>query len=580
MGAALHKVIFAQGPFVQSIPQALARLGVLAIVAFAVMVPILASLWQSLRAAFDVLPVLGQTKASLAPWADLAQTPGLLTAVKLTVATGFCATVIAFILALALVAAVQRAAPSNFATRLLTPFLAMPHAAIAVGLAFVLAPSGWIARALAPIFGWALPPDIASVADPYGAALTFGLVVKEMPFLALVILAATTQIPLARTLAAGRALGYGRAALWIWVILPQIWPLVRLPVYIVLAFGLSVIDMALILGPSNPPTLAVLLARMYASPDVTQWMPASAGAVLLLGLVGASFAAVYMAEIIAARVGRYMAYSGRRKGPLSMAADALAFFAGAVLALGALCVVALALWSVAWRWAWPDILPSALSSKAWISATWASPALATIVIAISATTLALTLAVAWLESEERETALGSVLGAMIYLPLLIPQVSFLFGMNILAIMLGISGGLAAVIWAHFLFVFPYVMITLAAPWRALDRRYLQTAAALGASRGRRLIFIKMPLLLSPILAAFAIGIAVSVAQYLPTLFLGAGRVATLTTEAVTLSASSDRRVLSVVATLQAVLPFAAYFAAFALPAFVFRNRRDLIGAAT
>jgi len=82
-------------------------------------------------------------------------------------------------------------------------------------------------------------------------------------------------------------------------------------------------------------------------------------------------------------------------------------------------------------------------------------------------------------------------------------------------------------------------------------------------------------LLTPILTAAAIGVAVSVAQYLPTLFMGAGRIATLTTEAVTLSSSSDRRVTGVYATLQAGLPFVAYGAALLIPAMLHRNRRSL-----
>ena len=63
--------------------------------------------------------------------------------------------------------------------------------------------------------------------------------------------------------------------------------------------------------------------------------------------------------------------------------------------------------------------------------------------------------------------------------------------------------------------------------------------------------------------------------------MGAGRIATLTTEAVTLSSASDRRVTGVYATLQTVLPFAAYGAAFLIPALVDRNRRALLpGGAT
>ena len=34
-----------------------------------------------------------------------------------------------------------------------------------------------------------------------------------------------------------------------------------------LAYGLSVVDMAMILGPNTPPTLAVLIWRWLADPD-------------------------------------------------------------------------------------------------------------------------------------------------------------------------------------------------------------------------------------------------------------------------------------------------------------------------
>jgi hypothetical protein len=49
-----------------------------------------------------------------------------------------------------------------------------------------------------------------------------------------------------------------------------------------------------------------------------------------------------------------------------------------------------------------------------------------------------------------------------------------------------------------------------------------------------------------------------VAQYLPTLFAGGGRFATVTTEAVALSAGGNRRVLAVQALLQIALPMAAF----------------------
>ena len=87
--------------------------------------------------------------------------------------------------------------------------------------------------------------------------------------------------------------------------------------------------------------------------------------------------------------------------------------------------------------------------------------------------------------------------------------------------------------------------------------------------------IKLPILLKPVLVACAVAFAVSVGQYLPTLFAGAGRVATLTTEAVTLSAGADRRVIGVWAMLQAVFPLLVFFAASAIPRWLYRHRKAL-----
>ena len=77
------------------------------------------------------------------------------------------------------------------------------------------------------------------------------------------------------------------------------------------------------------------------------------------------------------------------------------------------------------------------------------------------------------------------------------------------------------------------------------------------------------------LIACAVAFAVSVGQYLPTLFAGNGRIATLTTDAVTLAAGADRRVIGAYAMLQAVFPWLFYVAAAALPAMLYANRRGM-----
>ena len=79
----------------------------------------------------------------------------------------------------------------------------------------------------------------------------------------------------------------------------------------------------------------------------------------------------------------------------------------------------------------------------------------------------------------------------------------------------------------------------------------------------------------PIAIALAVGFAVSVGEYLPTVFAGGGRLTTLTTEAVTRAAGGDRRLIGVFAVLQAALPLIGFVLATAIPAWIYRRRRGL-----
>lgn len=57
--------------------------------------------------------------------------------------------------------------------------LSVPHAAFAVGLLFLLAPSGWLARLLAQALGWSAPRPWVTVQDPHGLALAVALALEE-----------------------------------------------------------------------------------------------------------------------------------------------------------------------------------------------------------------------------------------------------------------------------------------------------------------------------------------------------------------------------------------------------------------
>ncbi len=520
--------------------------------------PVAAGLIGTGLPAFGWLPALGGASLTLDPWRQLFAAPELPGALRLTLTSGLLATLLSVAIATGFCAACHGTRLFRAVEALLAPLLAIPHAAMALGLAFLIAPSGWLARLVSPwLTGWQTPPDIATVQDPFGLALVLGLLMKEVPYLLLMILAATGQADAARSLTVARSLGYGPAAAWFKVVLPRIYRQIRLPVYAVLAFSLSVVDMALILAPATPPPLAPLLLRWFNDADLSMRFTAAAGAVLQLLLVAGAILGWWLLERLCGWLFRRRIAGGRRGGQGRAARGGAVAVVGALLLGSGLGCAVLALWSVADRWRFPAALP-----ERWTAATWldhaggALPALGTtLVIGLATAGTALALALGCLENEQRH-GLHPAQGGLwlLYIPLLVPQISFLFGLQVLLVGLGLDGSRAAIAWSHLLFVLPYVFLTLADPFRALDERYARTARCLGATPNRVFWRVKLPMLLRPALTAFAVGFAVSVAQYLPTLFAGAGRHATLTTEAVGLAAGADRRAIGVYALLQTALP--------------------------
>jgi putative thiamine transport system permease protein len=538
--------------------------------------PLVAGLAATLLPAFGYPPAAGPAPG-LASWRQLWQTPGLSTALALTAFTGLGSTLLSLGLALSFCAA---ASGSRAFARLrhgLAPLLAAPHAAIAIGFAFLIAPSGWVARLISPgLTGWTVPPPLVTDRDPFGIALILGLAVKETPFLVLMILAAAAPWPEEALLRSARALGYGPARAWLAVIAPLLWRPLRLPLFAVLAFSLSVVDMAIVLAPGSPPPLAVLATRWFAGYDLAQYGPAAAASLVLAGLVLCGCALVQAGAGLVLRQGRAWARAGRRSGALDPVLRAGAV-AAVVFGLAGLAAIAgTALWSVADVWRFPEAWPAALSLEAWRRAAPAlgRPLAVTLAVAALSTAVALALSLACLENEQRRglrPGQGALL--LVYLPLIVPQIAFLFGWQVLLVRLDADGSLAAVAATHAVFVLPYVFLALAGPFRALDPRYGRVATGLGASPAGVFWRVKLPLLARPLATAAAVGVAVSVAQYLPTVFAGGGRLPTLTTEAVTLSSGGDRRVLGVYALLQSAIPLVAYALALAAPRWPARNIR-------
>lgn len=521
---------------------------------------------------FGYFPALGGASLSLQPWRDLFAYPGLASAARATLISAFVALPVALGLALLALAWVApggavRAGLPGLVAKFLSWLLATPHAAFALGLAFLIAPSGWLVRIAALILPVDRPPDLLIPHDRWGLSLAAGLVLKEMPFLFFAGLAALRQLDAPRLLGIGAGLGYQPGLAWFKLIAPRLYVLIRLPVYAALSYALSAVDMALVLGPATPPTLAVLAVDLTHDPDLARRFPAAALALSHLLLTLAALGAWRALELAVARALRPMLGDGVRS-PAAATRWALRLGRAAALAsiaLGTLAILSLPLWSLASLWRFPDAWPDCCALAGWRRALpdlWL-PLRDSLTIAAAVTLLALTGAVAWLQLERGVSSRALTTGRTIAaLPLIVSDVAFLMGVQILLLFLGLGGGWLPTALGHTLFVFPYVLLALADPWGRLDPRYERSALCLGAGPWRVLLRVRLPLLMPALSFAAALGFAVSLSLYLPTVMMSGGRIATLATEAIALSSGGDRRIVGIYGATQAMVIWAGFFVAY------------------
>jgi len=540
--------------------------------------PVIGGLVGTLLPAFGYLPALGGDTLSLEPFRVVLAQPGLLRSSLIALAAGVVTAAISVLLVALFIGGWSETRTFRAIQSLVSPLLAVPHAATAFGLAFMIAPSGFLARLVSPwATGWTRPPDWLIVNDPLGLSFMAGLIVKEVPFLLLMALAALPQVPLSSSSRLAASLGYGRIAGFLFTTWPAIYRQIRLAVFAVIAFATSAVDVAYILGPTTPAALPVRLVEWMNDPDLSSRFMASAGAVLQLGVTLAALLIWLALEKFCAMAMMHFCGQGRRyRADRALRLAALVLTAlTALIVFGGLAV--LALWSVSGLWQFPDVLPDSLSLRGWkrTMPRIADPLFTTITVGLASTLLSALIVIGSLASAQRGGDGNRWKLFFLYLPLLVPQAGFVFGLKLFLTHSGVGATWAALVLVHMVFVLPYVFLSLSAPWRAFDTRYEAIAAGLGKGSWTTLFAIRLPMLSRAIVVACAVGFAVSVGQYLPTVLIGAGRLVTITTEAVALGAGGNRRVIGIYAFLQMLLPFLGFALAALVPALLFRNRRAM-----
>jgi putative thiamine transport system permease protein len=524
------------------------------------LLPVLLGISGVLLPAAGYFPALGFTQFSLHPALSFITAPGVGAAIWLALKTGLIASVLSLLCCFIILTGLMHDRIFSLVRRTLAALVAVPHSAIAIGLVFLLAPSGWLMRILSPaITGFNSPPDWSLVPDPYGWALIFGLMAKEIPFLLMVSLAAIATLPVRQFEQIANSLGYGRVATWTMLILPLIYRQIRLPVFAVLVFSLSVVDMALLLAPTLPPPLAILVLHGFLDADLAARLPASFGAILQIALAVISIGIWYVGEALCRHFIRDWRRGGWRGGSIDRYLPVFSIMAVIPLAAACAGLVAAFLWSVAGSWFFPSALPQTFHLIHWQDVASYMPLLKTsLLLAGGASFAALFVVLAWSYAAPDSTLNNRWLLGCIFMPFFIPQISFLLGMQISLSRVGLDGTWLALIWVHMIFILPYAWLIVIPARRALDRRLDHVAATLGASGWKRFITLHVPLMAYPLGTAIFIGIAVSMALYLPTVFVGAGRINTITVEAVSLASGGSRGPAGLAAMLQIAIPVVSF----------------------
>ena len=514
----------------------------------------------------------------------LLSTPGIATSAITSLVSGLLTPAISLAIVFLFLAATQGNRIGNAIAKLSAPVLAIPHAAAAFALALLLAPSGVASRVIASLLGWDLPPDYLFINDPNGLALILGLVLKEAPFLLLISLAALPSLGAPRRVALARTLGYKPTTAWLLTVAPVLYPLVRLPLFAVIVFASSAVDVALILGPSLPPTLSVRLLEWFVAPEIESRQLASAAALLQLVVSLSALGIWLLFERVVARAFAPLAARGAsRLSARRVTYDtALTALGNALLPLSLAFILmgigALMLTSVGTEWRYPALVPTVWSTQQWTSALseWRAPLFNATMIALLSVTAALALSLFTLEAQARSSVSTARIATFLYLPLLVPQVVFISGIAVLAERALLPPSLTLVAAGHFLFVLPYVYLTLQGGYARFDTRWLMLAKTLGASNTVCFWRIRLPLLSSQLVTAVMLGLAISLSLYLPTQILGAGRIPTLTTEAIALVSSGNRSTIGTWALLQSALPTLCFMLALVLPRLIWSRRKGML----
>jgi len=242
-------------------------------------------------------------------------------------------------------------------------------------------------------------------------------------------------------------------------------------------------------------------------------------------------------------------------------------------------IVPLVIWSAAFAWRWPDLLPAEWSGRAWryvfSPTTQVRPGLTgSISIALLTALLALVIG----------TPAGIAIGRMpfrgkraiellLLAPFIVPGLVVTMGIQIVFIHLRLADTVQGVVIAHLMPALPYVIVSVAGVAANLGVQTEEQARSLGANAWQAFVHVTLPALRPGLAVGGLFAFLISWSQYTSTLIIGGGKVQTLPLLVYTFTRSGDNPIAAALA----LLFVAPAVVALALATRTLRQRQPVVG---
>jgi putative spermidine/putrescine transport system permease protein len=238
------------------------------------------------------VPAIGMTDLTLNAYREILSDEDFFDSLVLTLYVSGVSTGVATVLAVVAALALRRSSGRVSAVVFQLP-ITIPHLVAAVGIALIVGQTGLGARLAALLGLVGEPGDFpALLYDEYSVGIILTYVWKEVPFIALVVLASLRGVA-SELEDVARTLGAGAWQRFWYVVFPVISPSVVAASLLVFAFTFGAFEVPYLLGKSYPTILPVMAYNEYRDIDLSA-RPTAMAINVLIALITGAVAALYL----------------------------------------------------------------------------------------------------------------------------------------------------------------------------------------------------------------------------------------------------------------------------------------------